>query len=192
MRARDVVVMRCGDRRIRAARSLSRGSAETMAEAASLHATSRGRAGVADQHVSRTGRAGDREARRADAAALESDVRLVQASRTAGSKSRWSAAPRGASINDLSRKLEQWTGRRWTRHRLQRSGRADVAIAGRGREESSAIREAEADPRVREVLARFPGAKVIEVRRIELGAAGRRQRERHPRQSGRRQRRLIA
>ncbi|MFL6837631.1 MAG: DNA polymerase III subunit gamma/tau, partial [Bradyrhizobium sp.] len=96
--------------------------------------------------------------------ALEADVRLVriedgrlevalerQASRTL--------------VNDLSRKLELWTGRRWTVIVSNEAGqptlRSQNELAKNARE-----RAAEADPRVQEVLARFPGAKVIEVRRL--------------------------
>ncbi|MFL6791860.1 MAG: DNA polymerase III subunit gamma/tau [Bradyrhizobium sp.] len=96
--------------------------------------------------------------------ALEADVRLVriedgrlelalerQASRTL--------------VNDLSRKLELWTGRRWTVIVSNEAGqptlRSQNEVAKNARE-----RAAEADPRVQEVLARFPGAKVIEVRRL--------------------------
>ena len=96
--------------------------------------------------------------------ALEADVRLVriedgrlevalerQASRTL--------------VNDLSRKLELWTGRRWTVIVSNEAGqptlRSQNELAKNARE-----RAAEADPRVQEVLARFPGAKVVEVRRL--------------------------
>jgi DNA polymerase III subunit gamma/tau len=96
--------------------------------------------------------------------ALEADVRLVriddgrlevalerQASRTL--------------VNDLSRKLELWTGRRWTVIVSNEPGhptlRSQNELAKNARE-----RAAEADPRVQEVLARFPGAKVVEVRRL--------------------------
>jgi DNA polymerase-3 subunit gamma/tau len=68
-------------------------------------------------------------------------------------------------INDLSRKLEQWTGRRWAVIVSNEAGeptlRSQYEVARSQRE-----RAAEADPRVQEVLARFPGAKVVEVRRL--------------------------
>jgi DNA polymerase-3 subunit gamma/tau len=96
--------------------------------------------------------------------ALEADVRLVriedgrlevalerQASRTL--------------VNDLSRKLEQWTGRRWTVIVSNETGQPTL------RSQSEAVRNqreraAESDPRVQEVLARFPGARVVEVRKL--------------------------
>ena len=68
-------------------------------------------------------------------------------------------------VNDLSRKLEQWTGRRWTVIVSNEAGqptlRAQNEVAKNERE-----RAAESDPRVKEVLARFPGAKVVEVRKL--------------------------
>jgi DNA polymerase III subunit gamma/tau len=68
-------------------------------------------------------------------------------------------------INDLSRKLEQWTGRRWAVIVSNEPGQATLReqnlLAKSQRE-----RAAEADPRVREVLARFPGTKVVEVRKL--------------------------
>ena len=68
-------------------------------------------------------------------------------------------------INDLSRKLEQWTGRRWTVIVSNEPGqptlRSQDEVARNQRE-----RAAESDPRVKEVLARFPGAKVVEVRKL--------------------------
>ena len=68
-------------------------------------------------------------------------------------------------INDLSRKLEQWTGRRWTVIVSNEAGqptlRSQNEVVRNQRE-----RAAESDPRVKEVLARFPGAKVVEVRKL--------------------------
>jgi DNA polymerase III subunit gamma/tau len=97
-------------------------------------------------------------------AALEADVRLVriedgrlevalerQASRTL--------------VNELSRKLEQWTGRRWTVIVSNEAGQPTLRSQNQ-LEKSQRERAAEADPRVQEVLARFPGAKVVEVRRL--------------------------
>jgi DNA polymerase-3 subunit gamma/tau len=96
--------------------------------------------------------------------ALEADVRLVriedgrlevalerQASRTL--------------VNELSRKLEQWTGRRWTVIVSNEAGQPTLRSQNLA-EKSQRERAAEADPRVQEVLARFPGAKVVEVRRL--------------------------
>ena len=97
-------------------------------------------------------------------AALEADVRLVRME-----DGRLEVAlERNASrtlINELSRKLEQWTGRRWTVIVSNEAGqptlRSQMQVEKNQREQA-----AESDPRVKEVLARFPGAKVVEVRRL--------------------------
>ena len=68
-------------------------------------------------------------------------------------------------INDLSRKLEQWTGRRWAVIVSNAQGQPTLRSQAL-QQQTARERAAEADPRVQEVLARFPGAKVIEVRRI--------------------------
>jgi DNA polymerase-3 subunit gamma/tau len=68
-------------------------------------------------------------------------------------------------VNDLSRKLEMWTGRRWTVIVSNATGQPtlrELNLVAKGQREAAA----EADPRVREVLARFPGAKVVEVRQL--------------------------
>ena len=68
-------------------------------------------------------------------------------------------------VSDLSRKLEQWTNRRWTVVVSNETGQPTVReqnLAAKGERE----RAAESDPRVREVLARFPGAKLVEVRKL--------------------------
>jgi DNA polymerase-3 subunit gamma/tau len=68
-------------------------------------------------------------------------------------------------INDLSRKLEQWTGRRWTVIVSNEAGQPTLRSQNE-LQKSQRERAAEADPRVQEVLARFPGAKVVEVRKL--------------------------
>jgi DNA polymerase-3 subunit gamma/tau len=97
-------------------------------------------------------------------AALEADMRLVRIEdgRLEVALERHAAR---ALVSDLSRKLEQWTGRRWTVIVSNEAGqptlRSQNQLARNQRE-----RAAEADPRVQEVLARFPGAKVVEVRKL--------------------------
>jgi DNA polymerase-3 subunit gamma/tau len=97
-------------------------------------------------------------------AALEADVRLVRIEDGRLELALERSAAR-TLINDLSRKLEQWTGRRWTvivsNEEGQPTLRAQNEAAKNKRE-----RAAESDPRVKEVLARFPGAKVVEVRKL--------------------------
>jgi DNA polymerase III subunit gamma/tau len=97
-------------------------------------------------------------------AALEADVRLVRLEDGRLELALERSAAR-TLINDLSRKLEQWTGRRWTVIVSNEAGqptlRAQNEVVRNQRE-----RAAETDPRVQEVLARFPGAKVVEVRKL--------------------------
>ncbi|MCP9628058.1 DNA polymerase III subunit gamma/tau [Rhodopseudomonas palustris] len=96
--------------------------------------------------------------------ALEADVRLVRIEDGKLELALERTASRSL-ISDLSRKLEQWTGRRWTVVISNEEGQPTL------RSQNEAIknereRVAENDPRVQEVLARFPGAKVMEVRRL--------------------------
>jgi DNA polymerase III subunit gamma/tau len=96
--------------------------------------------------------------------ALEADMRLVRIEDGRLEIALEPNAPRGL-VTDLSRKLEQWTGRRWTVVVSNEAGQPTLRSQNLA-EKSQRERAAEADPRVREVLARFPGAKVVEVRRL--------------------------
>jgi DNA polymerase III subunit gamma/tau len=96
--------------------------------------------------------------------ALESDVRLVRIEDGQLEVAMERSAAR-TLINDLSRKLEQWTGRRWTVIVSNEAGQPTVRSQNE-LQKNLRERAAEADPRVQEVLARFPGAKVVEVRRL--------------------------
>jgi DNA polymerase-3 subunit gamma/tau len=96
--------------------------------------------------------------------ALEADVRLV---RFEDGRLEVALEPHAARalVSELTRKLEQWTGRRWTVIVSNGSGQPTLReqnLTAKGQREAVA----EADPRVREVLARFPGAKVVEVRQL--------------------------
>jgi DNA polymerase-3 subunit gamma/tau len=97
-------------------------------------------------------------------AALEADVRLV---RIEDGRLEVALEPNASRsmVTELSRKLEQWTGRRWTVIVSNEAGhptlREQNLVKKNERE-----RAAEADPRVREVLARFPGARIVEVRKL--------------------------
>ena len=96
--------------------------------------------------------------------ALEADMRLVRIEDGRLEIALEPNASRGL-VNDLSRKLEMWTGRRWTVIVSNEASQPTVrsqALAERSQRE----RAAESDPRVQEVLARFPGSKVVEVRRL--------------------------
>jgi DNA polymerase-3 subunit gamma/tau len=96
--------------------------------------------------------------------ALESDVRLVRIEDGRLELALERNAAR-TLINDLSRKLEQWTGRRWTVIVSNEVGQPTLRSQNEAAK-NQRERAAEADPRVQEVLARFPGAKVVEVRRL--------------------------
>jgi DNA polymerase III subunit gamma/tau len=103
-------------------------------------------------------------------AALEADVRLV---RFEDGRLEVALEPNASRtlINELSRKLEQWTNRRWAVIVSNEKGQATLReqnLVARKQHEQTA----EADPRVQEVLARFPGAKVIEVRRLAAELPG--------------------
>jgi DNA polymerase III subunit gamma/tau len=97
-------------------------------------------------------------------AALEADMRLVRIEDGRLEVALERHAVRGL-VNDLSRKLEQWTGRRWTVIVSNEAGQPTLRSQNEHAKNEHA-RAAEADPRVQEVLARFPGAKVVEVRKL--------------------------
>ena len=96
--------------------------------------------------------------------ALEADMRLVRIEDGRLEIALEPNASRGL-VTDLSRKLELWTGRRWTVIVSNEAGQPTLRAQNEQAKNEHA-RAAEADPRVQEVLARFPGAKVIEVRRL--------------------------
>jgi DNA polymerase-3 subunit gamma/tau len=97
-------------------------------------------------------------------AALEADIRLVRIEDGRLEVALERSAAR-MLVNDLSRKLEQWTGRRWTVIVSNETGQPTLRSQAQLKQ-SERERSAESDPRVKEVLARFPGAKVVEVRRL--------------------------
>jgi DNA polymerase-3 subunit gamma/tau len=97
-------------------------------------------------------------------AAMEADMRLVRFEDGRLEVALERSAARGL-VNDLSRKLELWTGRRWTVVISNEAGQPTLRSQNEQARNEHA-HAAEADPRVQEVLARFPGAKVIEVRRL--------------------------
>jgi DNA polymerase III subunit gamma/tau len=96
--------------------------------------------------------------------ALEADVRLIKFEDGRLEIALEPNAQRSL-VSDLTRKLEMWTGRRWTVIVSNAAGQPTLReqnLAAKGQREAAA----EADPRVKEVLARFPGAKVVEVRQL--------------------------
>ncbi|HTO63295.1 MAG TPA: DNA polymerase III subunit gamma/tau [Bradyrhizobium sp.] len=96
--------------------------------------------------------------------ALETDVRLVRFEDGRLEVALERSAQR-ALVNDLSRKLDLWTGRRWTIVVSNEKGQATLREQSLV-EKNERERAAEADPRVQEVLARFPGTRIIEVRKL--------------------------
>jgi DNA polymerase-3 subunit gamma/tau len=66
-------------------------------------------------------------------------------------------------VNDLSTRLEKWTGRRWMVSVSRDEGGATLAEAEATRR-NDAILDAKSDPAVAAILSRFPGARIIDVR----------------------------
>jgi DNA polymerase-3 subunit gamma/tau len=102
-------------------------------------------------------------------AALERDMRLV---RCEDGRLEIALQPSAARtlVNDLSRKLTQWTGRRWMVVVSAEPGEATVHAQSEARavELKTGVR---ADPLVQAVLARFPGAEIVDVRQAGAAAA---------------------
>ncbi|MDN3273956.1 DNA polymerase III subunit gamma/tau [Frankia sp. RB7] len=96
--------------------------------------------------------------------ALEGDMRLVRFEEGRLEVALESNASK-TMISELARKFELWTGRRWTIIVSNEQGQATLRSVSHAAKQEHA-RTAEADPRVQEVLSRFPGAKVVEVRRL--------------------------
>ena len=70
-------------------------------------------------------------------------------------------------MNDLARKFSQWTNRRWMVVVSAEQGEATVRSQNEARqaELKTGVR---ADPLVQAVLARFPGAEIVDVRKGEM------------------------
>lgn len=96
--------------------------------------------------------------------ALEADVRLVRMEDGKLEVSLERSAAR-SMINDLSRKLEQWTGRRWTVIVSNEAGQPTLRAQAQV-EKDKLTDGVQADPRVQAVMSRFPGTQLVEVRRI--------------------------
>ena len=71
-------------------------------------------------------------------------------------------APR-TLLNDLSNRLQDWTGRRWVVSLSREEGGSTLAEIETAKRES-AFMDARSDPTVAAILSRFPGAKIIDVR----------------------------
>ncbi len=64
---------------------------------------------------------------------------------------------------ELSRRLEEWTGRRWMIVVAREAGAETIAEGKRAAREKL-VDDARSDPLVAAVLARFPGAEIVDVR----------------------------
>ena len=71
-------------------------------------------------------------------------------------------APR-TLLNDLTTRLQDWTGRRWVVSLSRAEGGATLGEMEAARRESALV-DAHSDPAVAAILSRFPGAKIIDVR----------------------------
>ncbi|HVX92268.1 MAG TPA: DNA polymerase III subunit gamma/tau, partial [Xanthobacteraceae bacterium] len=94
--------------------------------------------------------------------ALERDVRLV---RFEDGKLEIALEPNAsrALVNELSRKLAEWTGRRWIVAVSAEAGQPTVRAQNEARR-ADLERGVRQDPLVQAVLARFPGAEIVGVR----------------------------
>jgi DNA polymerase-3 subunit gamma/tau len=94
--------------------------------------------------------------------ALERDVRLV---RCEDGRLEIALEPGAAKtlVNDLSRKLQQWTGRRWMVIVSAEQGEPTLKSQAEARQAALEI-GVRGDPLVKTVLERFPGAQIVGVR----------------------------
>ena len=76
---------------------------------------------------------------------------------------RLAAGARASLANDLSRAIELWTGRRWMIAVSREDGAATIEARNRTAIESR-HQNAASHPLVQEVLSRFPGAQIVDVR----------------------------
>jgi DNA polymerase-3 subunit gamma/tau len=93
--------------------------------------------------------------------ALERDVRLVRCEDGKLELALEKTASR-TLINDLSRKLTQWTGKRWMVIVSAEQGAPTIKVQTEARE-AELKRGVRADPLVQAVLDRFPGAEIVSV-----------------------------
>ena len=102
-------------------------------------------------------------------AALENDVRLV---RVDDGRLEVALEPQASRslVNDLSRKLEQWSGRRWTV--IVSNSPAQPTLRAQAQAQQNELESVvQADPRVQDVMAKWPGAKIEAVRRTSQATA---------------------
>ncbi len=95
--------------------------------------------------------------------ALERDVRLVRYEDGRLDIALEPSAPK-TLVNELSRKFSQWTNRRWMVVISQEPGQPTVRSQVEAKQAALKTGVA-ADPLVQAVLARFPGAEIVDVRK---------------------------
>jgi DNA polymerase-3 subunit gamma/tau len=98
-------------------------------------------------------------------AALERDVRLVRLEDGKLEIALESGASKSL-VQELARKLSEWTGRRWLVVLSTEPGAPSVRSRLEA-QRSELVRGVRADPLVQAVLSRFPGAEILDVRRRE-------------------------
>ncbi len=94
--------------------------------------------------------------------ALETDVRLIRFEPGQMEISLTEEAAPGL-VGELSRKLEEWTGRRWI-IAVSREAAAETIAETRKSHRQKMVDAARADPLVAAVLTHFPGAEIVDVR----------------------------
>jgi DNA polymerase-3 subunit gamma/tau len=94
--------------------------------------------------------------------ALERDVHLVHFEE-GRIEFRLSPGGRPSLAGDLAAAIERWTGRRWSVALSKEEGAPTLDATARAATETRR-ENAAADPFVREVLTRFPGAEIVDVR----------------------------
>jgi DNA polymerase III subunit gamma/tau len=97
--------------------------------------------------------------------ALERDVRLVRCE-DGRLEVKLEKSASSTLINDLARKLSQWTNRRWMVVVSAEEGRPTIKAQNEARQ-AELKTGVQADPLVQAVLARFPGAEIVGVRAAE-------------------------
>jgi DNA polymerase-3 subunit gamma/tau len=102
-------------------------------------------------------------------AALERDVRLV---RCEDGRLEIALEPNAskALVGELSRKLSDWTGRRWMVVVSAEAGQPTVRSLQNARR-SALESDVRSDPLVQAVLAKYPGAEIVAVRAPEAEGA---------------------
>ncbi len=98
-------------------------------------------------------------------AALERDVRLVRCE-DGRLEIKLEKSAANTLVNDLARKLSQWTNRRWMVVVSAEEGQPTVKAQNEARQ-AELKTGVQADPLVQAVLARFPGAEIVGVRQPE-------------------------